>query len=119
MERTCNTRSDALTAGGYKDTFQDTAQTVRPRTFFFYYHIGERPPERTETTGAVVGGDTFFGKIALMRTKLHLSNDEVMTRSWIALNLEMADLPWWSPHAKKVIRGQAAIDHLKKYTNKS
>jgi hypothetical protein len=54
-----------------------------------------------------------------MRTKLHLSNDEVMNRSWIALNLEMADLPWWSPHAKKVIRGQAAIDHLKKYTNKS
>ena len=38
-----------------------------------------------------------------------------MNKSWIALNLEMADFPWYDPKAKKYIKGKAASDILSKY----
>ena len=50
-----------------------------------------------------------------MRNKLHLTDEEVMNKSWIALNLEMADYPYWDYSGKKVIKGQQANDALQKY----
>lgn len=38
-----------------------------------------------------------------MRTKLNLSDDEIMEKSWIALKLEMGDLPYYDPKAKEKI----------------
>ena len=35
-----------------------------------------------------------------MRTKLNLTDSEIMNKSWIALNLEMADFPYWDYKAK-------------------
>jgi len=31
----------------------------------------------------------------MMRSKLHLTDEELMNKSWIALNLELADFPYW------------------------
>lgn len=53
-----------------------------------------------------------------MRSKLHLTDEEVMNKSWIALNLEMADFPWWDPKAKKIITGKQADEMLQKYIRK-
>ena len=39
----------------------------------------------------------------MMRTKLHLTDEELMDKSWIALNLEMYDFPYYDYKAKKVI----------------
>lgn len=50
-----------------------------------------------------------------MRSKLNLTDKEVMNKSWIALQLEMADFPWWSPKGKKIVRGKKAIEALNKY----
>jgi len=50
-----------------------------------------------------------------MRSKLHLTDEEVMNKSWIALNLEMADFPWWDPKAKEIIKGKKAAEVLNKY----
>jgi len=36
-----------------------------------------------------------------MRNKLHLTEDELMNKSWIALNLEMRDYPYYDYKAKK------------------
>ena len=52
-----------------------------------------------------------------MRSKLHLTDEEVMNKSWIALNLEMADFPWYDPKAKKFIRGKEAVEILKNKLN--
>lgn len=38
-----------------------------------------------------------------------------MNKSWIALNLEMADFPWWDFKAKKKITGEKANQILAKY----
>jgi hypothetical protein len=53
----------------------------------------------------------------MMRTKLHLSDEELMRKSWIALSLEMADFPWYDYSAKKVITGKEAASILDKYTS--
>jgi hypothetical protein len=50
-----------------------------------------------------------------MRSKLHLTDKEVMNKSWIALNLEMADFPWYDYKGKRVITGEKASDFLNKY----
>jgi hypothetical protein len=50
-----------------------------------------------------------------MRSKLNLTDREVMDKSWIALQLEMADYPSYDPKGKKVIRGEKAIKALDKY----
>jgi len=38
-----------------------------------------------------------------MRSKLHLTEAELMEKSWIAVNLEMCDFPYYDYKAKKVI----------------
>jgi hypothetical protein len=50
-----------------------------------------------------------------MRSKLHLTDGELMEKSWIALNLEMVDFPWYDPKKKTYIKGKAAADVLSKY----
>jgi len=50
-----------------------------------------------------------------MRVKLGLTDNELMNKSWIALNLEMADFPYWDYSAKRVIRGKEADARLQKY----
>lgn len=39
-----------------------------------------------------------------MRSKLHLTDEELMNKSWIALNLEMQDFPYYDYNAKKEVR---------------
>jgi len=38
-----------------------------------------------------------------MRTRLHLTDKELLDKSWIALSLEMQDFPWYDYKARKVI----------------
>jgi hypothetical protein len=38
-----------------------------------------------------------------MRTRLHLTDKELLDKSWIALSLEMQDFPWYDSKARKVI----------------
>jgi hypothetical protein len=56
--------------------------------------------------------------MALMRSKLHLTDEELMNKSWIALKLEMADFPWFNPKASKEIKGEEANEYLEKLINK-
>jgi hypothetical protein len=49
---------------------------------------------------------------------LNLTDEEVMNKSWIALQVESADLPWWDYKGKKVIKGKAASEFLDKLTDK-
>jgi hypothetical protein len=51
----------------------------------------------------------------MYRTKLHLTDEEVMNKSWIALQIESADLPWWDYKGKKIISGDQAKVILDKY----
>lgn len=41
-----------------------------------------------------------------MRTKLNLTDEEVMNKSWIALNLEMQDYPYFDYNAKRVVKAE-------------
>ena len=50
-----------------------------------------------------------------MRTKLGLTDAELMNKSWIALCLESADFPYFDPHAKRIIKGKEAAEILDKY----
>jgi hypothetical protein len=53
-----------------------------------------------------------------MRSKLHLTDEEVMNKSWIALNLEMVDFPYYDYSAKKVIHDKDQANQiLSKYMN--
>lgn len=61
------------------------------------------------------GGNSLFGRLAMYRTKLNLTDEEIMKKSWIALQIESADFPWYDHKGKKVITGKAASDHLNKY----
>ena len=47
-----------------------------------------------------------------MRAKLHLTEEELMNKSWIALNLEMKDYPYFDHKAKKVITDKASGDNF-------
>jgi hypothetical protein len=38
-----------------------------------------------------------------MRAKLHLTDEELMNSSWIALNLELGDYPYFDYEAEKKI----------------
>lgn len=38
-----------------------------------------------------------------------------MNKTWISLQIESADLPWWDYKAKKVITGEKADEILQKY----
>jgi hypothetical protein len=50
-----------------------------------------------------------------MRVKLGLTETELMNKSWIALNIEMSDYPYWDYSGKKVVKGKAASDYLQKF----
>lgn len=50
-----------------------------------------------------------------MRTKLGLTDAELMNKSWIALCLESADFPFYDPKAKRIIKGAKAAAILDKY----
>jgi hypothetical protein len=79
------------------------------------YGIGQKDEHTEEETGAVRGGDSLFGKLAMYRTKLNLTEEELMNKSWISLKLESADIPWYDYKAKKVISGEQAKKYLEKY----
>lgn len=49
-----------------------------------------------------------------MRVKLGLSDKEIMNRPWILTQIESADIPWYNPKKKKVLKGKQAIDALSK-----
>ena len=51
----------------------------------------------------------------MYRTKLNLTDDEIMNKSWIALQLESADLPWYDYKGKKVITGARASEYLNNF----
>jgi hypothetical protein len=65
----------------------------------------------------LIGGDTIFGQLAVMRSKLNLTDEELMNTPWISLKLQMMDYPYYDYKAKdeKFIEGNEAEDHLKKY----
>jgi len=52
-----------------------------------------------------------------MRVKLGLTNEELMNSSWISLQLQMYDYPYWSSSAKKIIKGKKANTILDKYVS--
>jgi len=79
------------------------------------YGIGQKDKYPEEETGVAKGGVSLFGRIAMYRTKLHLTEEEVMNKSWISLQIESADLPYWDYKAKKVITGEQASAILNKY----
>lgn len=51
----------------------------------------------------------------MYRTKLNLTESELMNKSWISLQIESADMPWWDYKAKKTITGEQANAILDKY----
>jgi hypothetical protein len=50
--------------------------------------------------------------MAAMRVRLGLTNEEIMKSSWISLQLQMVDFPYYNARAKQMISGNAAIDAL-------
>lgn len=53
-----------------------------------------------------------------MRSKLNLTDAELMNTPWISLRLQMMDYPYYkysSGKDEKVIEGHEADEHLKKY----
>ena len=74
-----------------------------------------REDEPDEGKGATIGGESLFGRLAFLRTKLHLSDSEIMNKSWIALQLESYDYPYFDAKAKNVIKGKQANAILEKY----
>lgn len=79
------------------------------------YDIGQKDEYTEEETGVAKGGISLFGRLAMYRTKLNLTEEELMNKSWIALQIESADMPYWDYKAKKVITGKEADDILAKY----
>lgn len=56
--------------------------------------------------------------MAMMRTRLGLTEKEIMNRPWILTQIESADLPYYSPKKKDVVvvkDKKKANDHLSKY----
>jgi hypothetical protein len=51
----------------------------------------------------------------MYRTRLNLTEEELMNKSWISLQIESADLPWWDYKGKKYITGAKADEILGKY----
>jgi hypothetical protein len=52
----------------------------------------------------------------MMRTKLGLSDKEIMNRPWIVTQIESADFPWYSSKKKKIIKSpKMATEFLDKY----
>ena len=79
------------------------------------YGIGQKDEYSEEETGVTKGGDSIWGRLAMYRTKLGLTEEELMNKSWISLQIESADLPYWDYKAKRIIKGDAANLILGKY----
>jgi len=75
----------------------------------------DREVEYPEEKGKIIGGESIFGRLALMRVKLGLTEKELMESSWISLQLQMYDYPYYEYSSKKVITGKKAEDYLAKY----
>jgi len=75
----------------------------------------DREIEYSEEKGRIIGGESIFGKLALMRVKLGLTEKELMESSWISLQLQMYDYPYYNYSAKNVITGKQANEYLNKY----
>ncbi len=56
--------------------------------------------------------------IAMIRTKLGLSEKEVMRKSWISIQLEMADFPHYDYNAESKNDKEAKKNWLEKYKNR-
>jgi len=52
-----------------------------------------------------------------MRVKLGLTEKELMESSWISLQLQMYDYPYYDYKAKKTITGEQANEILGKYVS--
>lgn len=76
-----------------------------------------RENEPDEEGGKTVGGESLFGRLALMRVKLNLTNEELMESSWISLQLQMYDYPYYDYKSKKTITGEKANSILDKYVS--
>ena len=50
-----------------------------------------------------------------MRVKLGLTEKELMESSWISLQLQMYDYPYYDFKGKNIITGKAASEYLNKY----
>jgi len=50
-----------------------------------------------------------------MRVRLGLTESELMNSSWISLQLQMYDYPYFDAKAKKFITGKKANEILEKY----
>ena len=61
------------------------------------------------------GGDSFWGRFAMYRTKLGLTEAELMNKSWISVVMETNDFPYYDFNAKKIITGSKANEILDKY----
>ena len=75
----------------------------------------DREVEHIEEKGRIIGGQSIFGRLALMRVKLGLTERELMESSWISLQLQMYDYPYYDYSGKKVITGKSASEYLNKY----
>jgi hypothetical protein len=51
----------------------------------------------------------------MYRTKLGLSESELMNKSWISILMETNDFPWYDAKGNKVIKGEKANEILAKY----
>lgn len=85
---------------------------MRYGAVFFYLHFSERSKSDEEPDGGTVGGESIFGRLALIRTKLGLTETELMESSWISINLQMYDFPYWDSKAKKVITSKTEADQI-------
>ena len=75
----------------------------------------DREVEYSEEKGRVIGGESIFGQLALMRVRLGLTDKELMESSWISLRLQSYDYPYYDYKAKNVIKGEHANEYLNKY----
>jgi len=53
-----------------------------------------------------------------MRNKLHLTDEEIMNKSWIALNLELQDYPFYDYKAKNVVKKEETGEVLSRIFKK-
>lgn len=72
----------------------------------------ERPKTDEDTDGATVGGESIFGNLAFFRIKLGLTDAELMKKSWISVQIESYDMPYWDSKAKHIITSKSEADEI-------
>jgi hypothetical protein len=97
---------------------EDSTASFRSREVFFYYCSNREDEPFEEATGVTKGGETIWGRLAMMQVKLGLTQKELMNTPWISLVMATNDFPWYDHKGKKVIRGKAASEYLDKYVSK-